>query len=154
LNTQWDHISYKWNSTIRTNDVPVIFIDAASIHSKHVCRAIAHACLIAQKSGLKRILYATHSPIWINLEICDGFVAMVRAVYNALNNESLTCTDLESALQCLGQDHPFSPIIVTQNGYCYRHSVESDFYQFFEIMDSDRYEPMKTVFGRAVDPAV
>jgi len=154
LNRQWEHISYKWNSTIRANDVPVIFIDAASIHSKHVCRAIAHACLIAQKSGLKRILYATHSPIWINLEICDGFVAMVRAVYNALNNESLTCTDLESALQCLGQDHPFSPIIVTQNGYCYRHSAESDFYQFFEIMDSDRYESMKTVFGRAVDPAV
>ena len=150
LNTQWEYISNKWNGHVNASDLAIICLESISIRDPQLHRAIAHACIIAQKSGIKRILYASHDPVWINLENCDGFVAYIRTIYNALRDQAISCSNLNNALTFIGENHPFSPIIITQTGYCYRYDSETEFNQFFEIMDSKRYESMQNAYRNTI----
>lgn len=150
LNSQWENISTQWRGHVAPNDLAIIYIESISLHDPCLHRAIAHACLIAQKSGIKRILYASHHPIWINLEICDGFVAYIRTIFRALQDQAISCVNLDNALDFLGENHPFSPIIVAQTGYCYRYDAETNFCRFFDIMDSERYNTMQNAFQNAI----
>ena len=150
LNAQWNFLLNKWYGYVDANAIAIIHIETVSIHDPLLHRAIAHACMIAQKSGVKRILFASHSPIWINLENCNGFVAFIRTIYHALHDQITSCSNLDHAISFLGENHPFSPIIITQTGHCYPYNTQPDFSHFFEIMDSKRYENMQNAYQNTV----
>ena len=111
--------------------------------------AIAQACLVAEWSGVKRILYSAHNPIWIDLDICDGFIAKVRAVYYAIRHENLVCSTRDAANTFLGTDHPFSPLFLTQHGWCDRmQDGDSPYSHFWSILEQSRYKAMHDCFGQ------
>ena len=149
LNTHWTFLLNKWHGAVEANAIAVIQNESVSIHDPSLHRAIAHACMIAQKSGIKRILFASHSPIWINLEDCTGFVAFIRTIYRAIQDQVTSCSNLDNAISFLGVNHPFYPIVVTQNGHCYPYNTQPEFLHFFEIMDSKRYENMQNAYHNA-----
>jgi len=155
LNKKWAKISYLWNKThcIKEHDLAVICYDSVSIHDPKLHFAIAQACLVSEWSGVKRILYSAHNPIWIDLDICDGFIAKVRAIYYAIQYENLICSTQDAAIVFLGQDHPFSPLFITEYGWCNRHEEdddESSYYQLWSILEQPRYKAIHDCFARVV----
>jgi len=154
LNSQWSKSFRKWTKrfTVDKLSLAVIHSSSISMHDKVLCKSIAHACYIAGASDIKRILYASETPIWINLEHCDGFVAVIRTILNALRHEFISCLDvnkldtsIDMAIQTMGEGHPFLPVVFTDSGlYSYNHS--RSFYEFFSIMDSSRYRCMNKTF--------
>lgn len=154
LNKKWSKISHQWNKTniIRDTDLAIICCDAISIHDPRIHFVIAQACLVAEWSGVKRILFSGHAPIWINLDICDGFIAKIRAVYYAIRHETLVCSDKEHALAFLGKDHPFSPIFITENGYSIRvdDCDETTYYTLWSLLDQPRYQSIHDCFAQVV----
>ena len=150
LNAQWNILLNKWYGYVDANAIAIIHVESVSIHNPISHRAIAHACMIAQKSGIKRVLYASHSPIWINLENCSGFVAFIRIIYHAIRDQITSCSNLDNAISFLGHNHPFSPIIITQTGHCYPFDTTIEFTHFFETMESKRYEKMQNAYHNTV----
>jgi len=122
------------------------------MYDRNLCKSIAQACFIVGTSDIKRILYASYTPIWINLEHCDGFIAMLRTILYTLRHEFIACLNddkiddyIDTAIHALGKGHPFLPIVFTDTGL-YDHAQTRSFYNFFSIMDSSRYDPMKQAF--------
>ena len=141
LNSKWHHMCKNWNKLdlAPENSLPIIDVNAYSLHDKTLHNAIARACFIAQKSNIKRILFSAHVPIWINVQEATNFVHMIQIIFYSLQNEILINTDLDFSLELLGQENLFVPIVITQNGYCYEYNHKYSFYDFFSIMDSPRY---------------
>ena len=158
LNSQWSKSFHKWTKRFSVDKLSLAVIHSSSIsmHDQNLCKSIAHACYIVGASDIKRILYASNTPIWINLEHCDGFIAMIRTILNALRREFISCldenaldTNIDMAIQTMGEGHPFLPVVFTDSGlYSYNHS--RSFYDFFSIMDSSRYRCMNQAFISAV----
>ena len=151
LNRKWTKISHLWSKTHKTreDDLAIICYDSVSIHDPKMHFAIAQACLVAEWSGVKRILYSAHNPIWIDLDICDGFIAKVRAVYYAIRHENLVCSTRDAANTFLGTDHPFSPLFLTQHGWCDRmQDGDSPYSHFWSILEQSRYKAMHDCFGQ------
>lgn len=154
LNKKWAKISYLWSKThcIKEHDLAIICYNSVSMQDPILHYVIAQACLISEWSGVKRILYSAHNPIWIDLDICDGFIAKVRAIYYAIQYETLVCSTRDSAHTFLGPDHPFSALFITEHGWCTRKDDqdESPYYQLWSILDQPRYKNIHDCFARVV----
>jgi len=147
LNDKWNYMFQNWNKLnfIETNSIAVVNIHILSLNDPAFYNAISHACFIAQSSNIKRILFSAHIPIWINIENATNFVDIIRIIYNSLKNDILINTDIDNSIKILGKDNPFIPIIITQNGYCYKYNHEYSFNDFFSIMDSPRYKNIQNI---------
>jgi hypothetical protein len=154
LNKKWAKISHQWSKTnlVMDSDLAIICYNTISMHDPHLHFVIAQACLLAEWSGVKRILFSGNAPIWIDLDICDGFIAKVRTVYYAIRTETLACSDREHALTFLGDDHPFSPIFIAENGFSVRNEEygETDYFTLWSILDQPRYQTMHDCFALVV----
>jgi hypothetical protein len=152
LNTLWEKIYHKWSliAEVDTKSIAVINIQANSLCDPMLYRAVSRACFIAQASNINRILFSAHVPIWINLQHCDDLYSKINCVYTSLENEILINTSLENSLQLLGDNHPFTPIIINNNGFCYNYNYEPTFKDCLEIVDNSRYKKIQESFQNNV----
>jgi hypothetical protein len=95
LNEQWNDNS----SQIQTLTNMIAMVDvSSSMEGEPLMAAISLGIRIAEKSVLgKRIITFSSVPSWINLENCEDFVSMVKAVYQApffLNTNFYAALDL------------------------------------------------------------
>ena len=148
LNYRWDYIFNHWNKhdLILPNSLPVLNLHSTSLHDPSFHKAIAVACFIAQASDIKRILFSSHVPIWINIENKNGFIGMIRNIYLYLHNQVLINSNVHHSMKILGKKHSFYPIIVYPNGHCQHYNEKYDYADFFNIVDSPRYEVMQHIF--------
>jgi hypothetical protein len=154
LNKKWIKISHLWNKKkcIKEHDLAVICYNCVSIHDPNLHYVIAQACLVSEWSGVKRVLYSAHNPIWINLDICDGFIAKVRAIYFAIRHENLICSTPDIANTFLGpEQHPFNILFINEHGWCNRQeNEETDYYQLWSILEQPRYKAIHRCFAQIV----
>ena len=57
---------------------------------------------------------------------------------------------MENSLQLLGDNHPFTPIIINNNGFCYNYNYEPTFKDCLEIVDNSRYKKIQESFQNNV----
>lgn len=141
LNSKWKHMCKNWSKQnfVAENSIPVIDIHISSLHDPALHKAISRACFIVESSNIKRILFSAHSPIWINVQDANNFVHMIQIIYQSLQDEILINTNLDFSMELLGEENSFVPIVITQNGYCYKYKHDYSFRDFFSIMNSPRY---------------
>jgi hypothetical protein len=54
----------------------------------------------------------------------------------------------------IGRKHSFYPIIVHGNGYCQPYNEQLDYADFFNIVDSPRYQAIQHIFQNKTLPSV
>ena len=80
-------IERKWRRLLKTfpccisNGLPIVDLDIG-IPDDVLFHSIGFACLIAEKMGLKRIMLAGTTPIWVDISLCSGFVETVRVLWS------------------------------------------------------------------------
>jgi hypothetical protein len=148
INRLWDFTFQKWNNVcaVDVNTIPVIHIHSISLQDPILHRAISRACFIAQSSNIKRILVSSHVPIWINIQNCTDFVSTIRHIHQCLSNEVLINTSLDNTIRFLGKTHPFIPIIINDNGFCYNHNHTFTFKNWSAICSNNRYKNIQDSF--------
>ena len=148
INRLWDFTFQKWNNVcaVDVNTIPVIHIQSISLQDHILHRAISRACFIAQSSNIKRILVSSHVPIWINIQNCTDFVSTIRHIHQCLSNEVLINTSLDNTIRFLGKTHPFIPIIINDNGFCYNHNHTFTFKNWSAICSNNRYKNIQDSF--------
>ena len=77
-------IERKWHKLLQTfpngsYGIPIVDLDMPDDKLFH---ALGYACLIADKMGLKRILLAGSTPIWVDISVCNGFVSIVQLLWS------------------------------------------------------------------------
>ena len=156
LNNRWEYMFNKWNKheLILPNSLPVLNLQNTSLHDPSFHKALAVACFIAQASNIKRILFSSHVPIWINIESKNGLIGMIRNIYIYLHNQVLINTNLNHSMNFIGRRHSFYPIIVHGNGYCQPYNEQLDYADFFNIVDSPRYQAIQHIFQNKTLPSV
>jgi len=151
LNNLWKLFFDKWENVndVDKNSIPVIDISSTSILDPTLHLAISRACFIAQASH-KRIVFSAHIPIWINIQDFDDFYSMIAHIYNCINKELLINTSLNNSLLILGDDHPFTPIIINNNGFCRNYNHTPTFKDCLDIFDNARYKKIQELFQENV----
>ena len=101
--------------------LPVIDVNVYSLEDPILYRAIGHAYFVARKSGVNRILFCAHQPMWIHLDAeCDEFFHGMRAIFKRLEGEIILNTGaMKQSLGLLGSAHPFCLYVISQNGSCF-----------------------------------
>ena len=106
--------------------LPVIDVEVFSLEDPILHRAIGYAYFVARKSGVHRILFCAHQPLWIHLDSdCDDFFRGMQKIFTRLQGEIILNTrSVETSLGILGSAHPFSLYVIRQNGSCGRLGEE------------------------------
>jgi len=104
LDKQWKILSKSLNIGKIENLIPILDMgfsiqmsDAESYYT-----AIGIAILVAEHSSFgKRILVADHSPTWVNMEECNGFVSMIQFLHDATSSNRNTLVDFNKAIDMI-----------------------------------------------------
>lgn len=147
LNIIWEHLFNKWKQIgqVDNNSIPVINISTTSLSNTTFHRAISRACFIAQSSN-NRILFSSHIPVWINIQDCTSFYSIITQIFYSLNTELLINTSLENSISILGNPHPFTLIIINNQGYCCNYDHKPSFKDCMDIFDNTRYKKIQHSF--------
>ena len=148
LNCLWDKIYDKWSriADVDKQSIAVINIQVTSLQDPIFYKAVSRACFIAQSSNINRILFCAHVPIWINLQNCGSLYSKISHIYRSLENEIIINTSLENNLKILGFKHPFTPIVINNNGFCFNYHYEVSFKDCFDIFNNPRYKKIQNSF--------
>ena len=147
LNILWDHLFNKWKQIYQVdpNSIPVINISTTSLSNTTLHRAMSRACFIAKASN-NRILFSSHIPIWINIQDCSSLYSIITHIYYSLNKEFLVNTSLETTLAIFGNPHPFTSIIINDQGYCVNYDHDPSFKDCLDICNNTRYKKIHDTF--------
>lgn len=130
LNSLMGRLFANWRNKVGDMSwaLPVIDVNVYSLEDPVLHRAIGHALFIARHSGVRRILFSAHRPLWISLDDRDGgFFRDVRAIFDRLEGEIILNTGkVEQALSVLGSAHPFFLHVISQNGHCEQWGVDAN----------------------------
>ena len=133
LNSLMGSLFANWRKKVEDMSwaLPVINVHVYSLEDPVLHRAIGHALFVARKSGLRRILFCAHRPLWISLRDDDGdFFRDVQAIFNRLEGEIILNTGtVEQSLSVLGSAHPFSLYVISQNGHCEKWGVDAEAFE-------------------------
>ena len=142
LNQKWRQLYENWSQgqTLKENSLPIINIHCSSFRDPHFHKAIARAFFLVQKSNIKRILFSSHTPIWINIESCTSFMSMIEKIYHCLYNEIWINSSLENSISILGINHPFTLYILSSYGKCSIYGEEDTYAHLNSILQSKRYD--------------
>ncbi len=148
INHLWENAFQKWNQVISVdhNSIPVIDIKTTSLSDPILHRAISRACFIAKGSNIKRILFSAHVPIWINIENTHDLSSIILCIFNCLSREPLVNTGIDKSIQFLGINHPFTLIVINNNGFCYNYKHISSYKDCSSIFQNDRYRLLDYFF--------
>ena len=152
INRLWEDTFQKWNRVVSVdqNSIPVIDIKTNSMSDPVFHRAISRACFIAKGSNIKRILFSAHVPIWINIEGMQDLSSVILCIYNSLSQEPLINTGIQKSIHFLGENHPFIPIVVNNNGFCCNYQHTPCYKDCSSIFENTRYRFLESVFSRCV----
>ena len=141
LNSKWLQMYNSWSitHTLKPNTLPVIHVQCRSFHDPQLHQAIGRACLLAQSSNIKRILFSCHVPIWIDISHCSDFVSIIQTLYQSLRNEVWVNPSLERSLLLLGNNHPFSLYIIREYGNCSIYNSKKTYVSLSNILQNQRY---------------
>lgn len=141
LNSKWKQLYNSWSIAhiLKPNALPVIHVQCRSFYDPQLHQAIGRACLLAQSSNIKRILFSCNVPIWINISHCSDFVSIIQTIYQSLRHELWIHSSLEHSLLLLGHNHPFSLYIVREYGNCSIYNSEKTYSSLSNILQNKRY---------------
>ena len=141
LNAKWQHLFENWSQghSLEENALSVIHVQCRSFHDPQLHKAMARACFLAKQSNIQRILFSCHVPIWINVETCHSFMSMIQTCYDSLINELWINSSLENTLALLGNNHPFVPYIIQNNGYCHVYGNNKTYDSLSNLLNNKRY---------------
>lgn len=142
LDKIWEYVYNKWSCYVQIdkNTIPVIHINVHCLTDPILHRAIAHACFILQSSDVKRIVFCSINPIWINLENDHTFISKIRTIYKALHNEVLINSDVHENIRSLKHMQHFNIMVIIQNGFCFPYGEKYSYNDLLSILTNERYK--------------
>jgi len=150
INNTWIHLMKTYRIRTFLSDkkhyLPILSCDSCTMSSSFL-DAIGYACIfITSSSSGKRILFAGHKPVWINLEYCDDLVSQVKIILEHIS-PNIGKSNLPDALILLKgalddiETHYVQYIVLGQTP-----SLSKDIQTIQKILYHPRYESMHLSF--------
>ena len=134
-NAVW--LNKKWQWILATfykcyGGIPMIDI-SKEISDENLFHAIGFACLIAEKSGIRRIMLVSDMPIWIDLTDTSNFCMIIQRIWSHCDNPLRRAARFDIALDLIAKSIEYSDLSILDNAKLFIFSDIFDFDWYYSI---------------------
>ena len=124
-------LNKKWQCILATfykcyGGIPIIDI-AKEISDENLFHAIGFACLIAEKSGIRRIMLVSDMPIWIDLTDTSNFCMIIQRIWSHCDNPLRRAARFDIAFNLIVQSIEHANLSILDNVKLFIFSDTFDF---------------------------